>query len=453
MMRAVTLKLKAFFTQGHERTLKAKKNVAISFLLKGVSICIGFILIPMTINYVNPVQYGIWLTLSSVISWFSFFDIGLGNGLKNKVAEANALKDYKQARIYISTTYTILTMISSAVFILFYCLNHFLSWSRILNAPGVNGDNLNHLALIVFGLFCVQFVVQTINVILTAMHEPAKVSVMYVVGQICTIIIIYILTKNTTGSLNYLVLVLGGMPVFVQILTSVIYFNTSYKTISPSLRLVNFKYSRELLGLGGAFFIIQIGTLILFQTDNILITQLFGPDSVTTFNVSYKLFSMIIMFFSIIITPFWSAFTDAITKGDLEWIKATLARMKKYWLLLCVLTLVILVGSPVIYKFWLKGKVSVAFPISIAMALYVMCYCWIMLQSYFLNGIGKIRIQVYLYTIGAVINIPLGILLGRLIGIPGVTYSNIIVLVIIGIVLAIQSKKILNSEASGIWNR
>ena len=159
------------------------------------------------------------------------------------------------------------------------------------------------------------------------------------------------------------------------------------------------------------------------------------------------------MFFSIIITPFWSAFTDAITKGDMDWIKATLVRMKIYWLLLCVLTLVILVGSPLIYKFWFKGKVSVAFPISIAMALYVMSYCWIMLQSYFLNGIGKIRIQVYLYTIGAIINIPLGILLGRLMGIPGVTYSNIIILVIIGIVLAIQSKKILNSEARGIWNK
>src|ERR1043165_1990343 len=118
-MRTVVLKLKSFFTQGHERTLKAKKNVAISFLLKGISILIGFVLIPMTINYVNPTQYGIWLTLSSIISWFSFFDIGLGNGLKNKVAQANALGDFTQARIYISTTYAILAIISSCAFVLF----------------------------------------------------------------------------------------------------------------------------------------------------------------------------------------------------------------------------------------------------------------------------------------------------------------------------------------------
>ncbi|MDO3628845.1 lipopolysaccharide biosynthesis protein [Mucilaginibacter sp. BT774] len=452
-MRTVVLKLKSFFTQGHERTLKAKKNVAISFLLKGISIFIGFVLIPMTINYVNPTQYGIWLTLSSVMSWFSFFDIGLGNGLKNKVAQANALKDYSQARIYISTTYAILAIISASVFMLFFGLNHFISWPRILNTSDVNGGNLNHLALIVFGLFCIQFVAQIVNVILTALHEPARVSLMYVVGQICVIIVIYILTKNTRGELNYLVFVLGGMPVFVQLLTSIIYFNTTYKHVSPSIKLINFKYSRELLSLGGVFFIIQMGALLLFETDNILITQLFGPRSVTTFNVAYKLFSMVIMIFNIIITPFWSAFTDAATKGDMAWIRRVLTKMEKYWLLLCAFTLVILFASPLIYKFWLKGSVSVPFSVSVAMAFYVMGYSWIMLQCFFLNGIGKIRMQVYLYAICTLINIPTGILLGKYMGIPGVTYSNVIIFVFMGIVLFIQSKKILNSEAKGIWNK
>jgi O-antigen/teichoic acid export membrane protein len=452
-MRTVVLKLKYFFTQGHERTLKAKKNVAISFLLKGISIFIGFILIPMTINYVNPTQYGIWLTLSSVMSWFSFFDIGLGNGLKNKVAEANALKEYAQARIYISTTYAILAIISVSVFMLFYGLNHFISWSGILNTSDVNGGNLNHLALIVFGLFCIQFVAQIINVILTALHEPARISLMYVVGQICVIIVIYILTKNTSGELNYLVFVLGGIPIVVQILTSVIYFSTIYKHVSPSIKLINFKYSRELLSLGGVFFIIQIGALLLFETDNILVTQLFGPRSVTTFNVAYKVFSMVIMIFNIIITPFWSAFTDAATKGDMAWIRRVLTKMERYWLLLCAFTLVILVTSPLIYKFWLRGSVSVPFSVSVSMAFYVMGYSWIMLQCFFLNGIGKIRMQVYLYAICTLINIPAGILLGKYMGISGVIYSNVIIFVFMGIVLFIQSKKILNSEAKGIWNK
>ena len=55
---------------------------------------IGLVLVPLTINYLNPTKYGIWITLSSVIGWFSFFDIGLGNGLRNRFAEAIANNDH-----------------------------------------------------------------------------------------------------------------------------------------------------------------------------------------------------------------------------------------------------------------------------------------------------------------------------------------------------------------------
>jgi len=452
-MEAITSVIKQYFSKGHERTIRVKSNIALSFLLKGVSISIGFVLIPMTINYVNPTQYGIWLTLSSIISWFSYFDVGLGNGLKNKLAAANALEQYTDARIYVSTTYAILAILSATVFSIFFFANHFIDWAKILNSPDLKGVDLNHLALMVLALFCVQFVAQIINTILTAMHATAKVSVVYCIGQVCIIIIIYILTRTTAGSLNNLVFVLGGIPVFVQIMASIYFFNTRYKHIAPSFRFIKFKYTRELLSLGGIFFILQIGALLLFQTDNIIITQLFGPHSVTTFNIAYKLFSVIIMLFTIIMTPFWSAFTDAFTKGDFDWMKRVLTRMEKYWLILCGLTLVVLVMSPFIYKIWLKGSVAISFPLSVAMAFYVMGYCWITVQCFFLNGIGKVRLQLYLYLGFTLINIPLGIVLGKYIGIPGVTYSNVIVLFFMGIILSIQSKKILNSKATGIWNK
>ena len=111
-MAGIRINLKRFFSQGHERTLTAKKNIAISFVLKGVSIVIGFVFLPLTINYINPTNYGIWLTLSSIISWFAFFDVGLGNGLKNKLSESIAHGDLTKSRIYVSTTYGLLTMLS-----------------------------------------------------------------------------------------------------------------------------------------------------------------------------------------------------------------------------------------------------------------------------------------------------------------------------------------------------
>ena len=192
-----------FFVAGNERSLNIKKNVLYSFLLKGASVGISLIIIPLTINYINPTQYGVWLTLSAIISWFSFFDIGLGNGLKNKLAESNALGKYNEAKIYISTTYAIITIISAAIFLLFFIFNRYINWSKILNVPSGDNLDLQFDALIVIGCFCIQFVVQLINVVLTACHVPAKVTLITFIGQVISLILIFILTKTTTGHLTY----------------------------------------------------------------------------------------------------------------------------------------------------------------------------------------------------------------------------------------------------------
>ena len=52
----------------------------------------------MTMDYLSPEIYGIWLTVSSVIVWLNFFDVGFTLGLKNKLAEALADGDYVRGK-------------------------------------------------------------------------------------------------------------------------------------------------------------------------------------------------------------------------------------------------------------------------------------------------------------------------------------------------------------------
>lgn len=442
-----------FFTKGHIRSIKAKKNIAALLIIKGLSIAISLILVPLTIHYINPTQYGIWLTLSSIIGWFAFFDIGLGNGLRNKFAESVSIGNIKLARIYVSTTYAVLLIIVSFILLLFFIINHLLDWSNILNAPGNMAEELNILALIVFVFFCLQLVLQLINTITTANQQPSMSSLFNFIGSLFSLIIIFILTKTTTGSLIYLGIGLGLSPIVVLSISSILLYRTSYKAFTPNIRFIDFKYGKELLKIGGEFFIIQIGVMIMFQSDNIIIAHVLGPNEVTVFNVAYKLFFVVIMLFSIFMTPFWSAFTDAYAKGDVKWIKDVFIKIKKYWLILVVFNLLLLFASPLIFKLWLGEIVHVSLAISIALTIYVTGYNWLMMYCYLLNGIGKIRLQLYLYIFGAFVNIPLSILLGKTFGLIGIVMANVIVFIIMAIFLTIQTKKILNNTAEGIWNK
>jgi O-antigen/teichoic acid export membrane protein len=443
--------LNSIISKGHHRSVKAKKNIIASFLLKGVSIAISFILVPLTIHYVNPTQYGIWLTLSSIIAWLSFFDIGFGNGLRNKFAESVAKGEHEKARIYVSTTYAILSIIIAIVLILFFCINPFLNWSKILNTPSGMAGELSLLALIVFVFFCLQFILQLIITVMIANQQPAKGSLFNVLGSLFSLAIIFILTKTTSGNLVYLGIVFSAAPVVILIVSSIWYYTHEYRRYAPSIKYIKFHFARNLMSIGLKFFIIQIGALVLLQTDNIIIIQIFSSKEVTTYNIAYKLFSVIVLIFSIIMSPLWSAFTDAYTKNDLEWISHLFNKMQRVCLLLLLFTICLLALSPFLFKLWVGDKVQIPFSLSITMAIYAITHAWLFIPCFLLNGIGKIKLQLYLYVLCIFLDIPFAIILGKTYGLPGIAISNVIVFVIMSILLSIQCKKIINNTASGIW--
>ena len=441
------------FSKGHERSVKAKKNILYSFVIKGFSIAISLVLVPLTIHYVNPTRYGIWLTLSSIIGWFGFFDIGFGNGLRNKFAEAIAKGEHELARIYVSTTYGILSIIIGTVLIIFLCINPFLNWSRILNTPTDMAGELSVLALIVFVFFCIQFILQLITTIITANQEPAKASLFNLLGSFFSLAIIFILTKTTNGNLIYLGIALGLTPVLVLATSSLWYYKHEYKKYAPSIKYVKFGFARDLMTLGLKFFVIQMASIVIYQTSNIIIAQLFGPTQVTPFNIAYKYFGIIFMGFTIVMVPFWSAFTEAWIKKDVPWIKNTMKRLIQLWGLISIVALIMLVFSNFVYKLWVGKEIEVPLSISIVMAAFVIINSWCGIFSHFLNGVGKIKLQLYSGTFGALINIPLAIFLGKHLGIYGVILSTTIVAVVSAIWSPIQYMKLINNKARGIWNK
>jgi O-antigen/teichoic acid export membrane protein len=453
MYSAIRIKAISFFTKGNERSLNAKKNILGSFFIRGVSILTNLLLVPLTISYINPTRYGIWLTLSSIIGWFSFFDIGFGNGLRNKFAEAIASNKVQEARIYVSTTYAILSIVISLLLISFLVINPNLNWASILNTPATMKEELTIVALIVFIFFCLQFIFQLITTILSADQKPAKASFLNLLANLTSLCIIFILTKTTNGNLFYLALALGASPVLILIISSIWLYRTRYKFCAPSLKFVKFSYARGLFGLGAKFFIIQVAALAIYQTDNIVISQIFGPKEVTPFNIGFKYFGIVTMVFNIIISPLWSAYTEAYIKDDIAWIKNSVKKVILIWMLLIIVTMLMLLFANKVFAIWIGNSVTIPFFLSLSLAIYVIINTWCSIFSYFLNGIGKVKLQFYSALFGALLNIPLSYIFAIKVGVPGVIISTCILGIFSAIWSPIQYYKIINKNAKGIWNK
>jgi len=446
--------VQSFIGSGHERSVKAKRNIVSSMLIKGSSIIISLLLVPLTINYVNADRYGIWLTLSSIVAWFSFFDVGLSQGLRNKFAIAKANGNDESAQVFVSTAYAILTIVFISIWIVFLFVNPFLDWSDMLNLSNTYQSELSVLVLIVFTYFCFQFIFKIITTIMTADQEPAKASLIDLVAQILSLIIIALLVMTTSGSLINLGLALCISPLVTLIAANLFLFRTKYRPYRPTLSKVKFSHAKSLFNLGMMFFVIQIAFMVQFETANIIIARNFGPAQVTSYNIVYKYFSILTMGFVIFLSPFWSASTDAYAKGDIKWIKNS---MKKYNLLniaFVVIGIIMLLFSNKIYDLWLgKGTVHISFPLSFWGFIYVSTVIFGAKYVNFLNGISALRIQFWASIFSPVLYIGLVFLFLNYfkMGVYSLFIASVVANINGFIIAPLQYYMIIDKNKKGIW--
>lgn len=446
-------KIKSYISSGDKRSVQAKKNIAMSFANKVIAIIISLAIIPITIDYLNAEQYGIWLTLSSIVAWLSFFDVGLGHGFRNRFAEAKAKGDTLLARKYVSTTYFTMLIIFGVVLVVFECANPFINWATILNISQEQNQMLSMVVSIILIGVCTSFVTNVAGIMLSADQRPAITAMIATSGQGLALLIIFLLTLLPRHDMRYIAFALSWAPVIVTIMVSVWLFTHSYKAFAPSIKLIDRSLIRNIVNLGVKFFIIQVSMILIFQVVNIILSRVLGPAAVTEYNITYKYFSITMMAFNIILSPYWSAFTDAYTKGDLEWMRKVHKKLTKVWLLLATVNVLLLICSPVAYKLWLHGSVVIPVETSVSMFIYINILSFSTMYMILLNGTGKVFLQMLIYLACALVAIPASIALCGMFGIPGVLIVLSLVYGIQAFAARIQLNKILSNQPTGIWNK
>lgn len=445
--------IKNYINKGNQRSVLAKKNIAGSFVNRVFAIVISLLLVPITINYLSAEQYGVWLTLSSIVAWVSYFDVGLVHGFKNKFAEAVANNDTRLARQYVSTTYFIMIIIFSAIIIIAEIINQHLDWASLLNISSENTDILRKVCAYLIVFVCIQLVLGVLSAFLMANQRPALSGLINTFGQGFALLGIFVLTLLPYKSMIYIAIALTGIPVLTLFTASLLLFKGVYKAYSPSIKEIRPSLIHNIISLGVKFFVIQLSLLLIFQVVNIILSRTQGPESVTLYNVTYKYFSVIQMIFNIILSPFWVAYTDAYVKKDFVWMRNVLGKLKKAYWILFMISFIQLVFSSIFFKLWLPSTISVSFSVRLGMFIYIIILTYSNMLMIVINGIGKVFLQSIIYAFFAMISIPLMYFLCLRFGVPGVLFLLSTVYAIQALFANIQLKKMMLGKAYGIWNK
>lgn len=448
-------KIRSKISAGSNRSVRAKKSILRMFMNKGLSIILSMLYVPLFLDCLDKTRYGIWIAVMGIITWIGFLDIGIGQGLRNLLSASLAKKDFQTARKLVSTAYVSVGAIFTTVIIIFLLCHQWIDFYKFVNAPSNMAQEINLLLLFVVCIMCIEFILGVMKSIFFAFQMPEKNSDMSLITQGLSLLVIYLF--YLTGQVETLLpigITLTLIPCFVCLTYSIIYFRRKFKHVAPSFAYFDRMYVKKILMLGGGFFFIQISNLICFQSNELLITNIISPDVVAEYHVIYKYVSLLMFAFTIVVTPFWSATTEAYVKKDVKWIMNSEKSLLKVWGIFILAGAAVVLFSPIFFNIWLDDRLKIDMTALTMLAVYMLIQMFSNIYLSFINGIGKIRLQLYISMALPFIYIPLTIFLGNQYGVRGFIAAGIAIMSINAIVYSFQYRKIIaaiNERRDGIW--
>lgn len=438
---------------GNDKALSGKVNfnIAVSFALRALSIIISFLIVPYSLKLLDTNKYGIWLAISSTVSWISILDIGLANGLRNKVAEYIAKRQYDQAKVAVSSTYAILLLIILPIAVIFSIAAPFINWNGVFKT-NLDKQELLYTLITVFTGLSFQFILKPISSILQGDQKIYKSNQIQLICNFIPLIPIILLGKYLQGSMFALAIAQTLLPVGVLLVYTILLFNKSYVDIKPSLKFIDLKKSKSLFQLSIAFFIVQIAGVFLYSTTEIIVAREFGGGDVAIYVSLYKYYSATSIIINIILATYWSAFTNAFALNDLAWIRSSISKLIKIAALFLIIIIAqVLLAGPV-FKIWVGDKIQVPFNLSVGMAGYFSVTLFTLVYTVVLNGTGNVKMQSIVSIITAILHIPVVLFFIRYmhLGLNSIIYASILWSVIQVILWKKEISVILNAKTNNL---
>lgn len=388
---------------------------------------LSIVTVPLTLHYLGPERYGMWVTISSLIALLAFTDLGIGNGLLNAVTRTLARGEFEEARRQISSALGLLTLLAIALAGLFALTYPIVPWAGVLAvSSGESASEAGPAVSVWLACFLIGMPLGVAVQVRMARQESYLVHLVAAVGNVAALGALLAVIAARQG-LPLLVAAMAGPPLVATAINGVVLFMRNAPELSPSLKLANRQTGFRLLRAGFLFLILQIAIAVAFTSDTLVIAQLVGPQAVAEYGVVSRLFMIPAAFVALALSPLWPAYGEAIARGDILWTRSTLMQSITAGLFIAVPASAALVvfGLPII-RLWVGTSVTPPFLLILGFGIWVVLSTIGTSIAMMLNGAHEIRLQAAAAIVMAVMNIALSIWLTAQIGVAGVMWGTVI---------------------------
>ena len=394
---------------------------------RGLTLLINVVTLPLTLRYLGPFEYGIWVTVSTSVVMLSVLDLGIANTLTNFIAEAHAENDREKAQRYFATAFWITIVIVVVLAPVCYAAWRLIDWGALfhLTNPATRVHCADCVA-VAGGFFLLSLPLTLASRVLSGYQQVHLANYFTMANSVFSLIAI-LATVLLHGSLVMLMTLYS-----VAMLAGPLSLNLwlclwQRPWVKPLPSKVSAQIIRRLFGQGALFFLLQVTGLVVFNSDNLVITHFIGAAAVTPYSIAWKLTQYATLFQGLLIPSLWPAFTEAYHNRQMDWINNTYRSIRRKTLIgAAAVGVLIGVLGPFVIRLWVGAAAVPGRELLWLMALFALIMSATNNQALLLMATGRLALETVVAVLAAIANLALSIHLVKSMGVEGVILSTIV---------------------------
>jgi O-antigen/teichoic acid export membrane protein len=383
--------------------------------------------LPLALNYLGAERFGLWVTLTSLMLLANVGDFGIGNGLINALSAAHGNDDRETARIYVSSVLFTTLLLSSVLLAALLSVEAIVPWASVFHLASPVARSEARPAVTVVTLCVILHVPLGVLVKIRTGYQEMHVNGIWQSLGVALGFGALVLSIWYGASLPWLIAADAGGNAIAMIGNLGRLFLVDRPWLRPSLRCVQPYAARALLAIGLQFFALALIGMVAFYSDNLLAIWACGPQAAGLFAICARLFSPCRLLAGTMLAPLWPAYGEAIKRGDVAWVRRTIAASIAVSVMVVLpLALGLAFFGDTLASVWMRRPVAFGAGLLFGMALWVTVETIGSAISYFLNGASLIRVQLVLGAVFTAVAVVTKVSLAMHFGIAGIAWGTLI---------------------------
>ncbi len=262
-----------------------------TFVGYGIGALEQIIFVPLFLWAWGKAMYGEWLTLFSVVGYFSISDLGMGRYVTNKLIQAYSHGDTKEYARILKSGFGIFSAITAILFvclIIFACIAPFSQWFHIATVSALSVK----FSVLILGTYIILGTLSNFPIaIYTTTGKFPKTQFLMNIRELLLVGFVVLVLVMKGGFVSVASVYLFLLLLFTGVLT--VAALRQHREIDLSASRIDWKLGRTFVVPGLIYLMIPLANMIYLQGSILVVSATLGSVAVVTFSVHRTLANLI----------------------------------------------------------------------------------------------------------------------------------------------------------------